>query len=125
MQLSQLTGTPILQKEIDGIGNNKISRVRGRLDSKKLPDTDEEADSTVKKIKNGDIEGTQVLSAGQGIVRSTQASRADTAKFKSFHQEVSSPQNEVTQFAVSELPDVLQARPPQTTRNRSHRDYLV
>ena len=112
-------------KEKEGVSSSKHARVRGRLDGKKLPDSDQEADSTVKKCKNGTIEGSQVLSSGQVFVKSTQNSRANTAKFKSFHQEVSSPRNEITQFAVSELPDVLQAKPPQTTRNRSHRDYLV
>ena len=44
--------------------SSKNTRSKARLLSNRLPDTDEEADSTVKKIKNGDIEGTQVLSAG-------------------------------------------------------------
>ena len=43
-------------KERDVVGSNKHSKKRGQMDGKKLPDSDAEADSTLKKCKNGTIE---------------------------------------------------------------------
>ena len=51
-------------KEKDSMRSSKNTRSKARLLSNRLPDTDEEAESTVKKCLNGEIEGKEVLSGG-------------------------------------------------------------
>ena len=73
----------------------------------------------------GESYSTQIMSGGKGQGRRVHA-EPRTAKYRSFHQEVSSPKGGVTQFVPNnELHEDLKAGGLKTTRNRSQKDYFL